>query len=201
MADYDSFFQGQQEGERILFVIYPHPIAEYVNYVKLVGIALVLMISFIFLGNIHPSFPLFGVFLAVAVFGIGALIVHTMQSKNIAYLTDRRIIRFESSNIFAVNSRALSWDDTVKVKTFPPNFLWRMFNIGTVTVHARSTMVHIDTQQQQNTWSNDDLDLHNVYYYKDLGNYIDKIIYLNKHNPQELQSLHPFVPKPKGQRY
>ena len=201
MATYETYFPGQQENERVLHVIHPHPIAEYVGFAKLTGIALVLMLSFIFLGNIHPAFPLLGIFLAAAVFGIGAIVIHTMNNKNVAYITDRRIVRFEASNIFNVNSRALSWDDTVKVKTFTPNFLWRIFNIGTVTVHARTTMIHIDSKEQQNTWSNDDLDLYNVYYYRDLGNYLDKIIYLNKHNPQELQALHAFVPKPKGQRY
>jgi hypothetical protein len=197
----DQYFPGQQEDERVLHIITPHPIAEYSSIAKLVGISLLLLVSLLFLGKIHPIFPLLGIVLALVVFVVGSLIVHTMHEKNIAYVTDRRIVRFESSNLFTTNSRSLSWDDTVKVKTFAPNFLWRMFNIGTVTVHAKTTLIHINSSTQQNTVTNDDLDLHDVYYYRDLGNYIDKILYLNKHNPAELSSLRAFVPKPKGQRY
>ena len=70
-----------------------------------------------------------------------------------------------------------------------------------MVVHAGSTYVHTHAQTRENLYTNDDLDLEHVFYYKDLGNYIDKILYIYKHNPQELAELRPFVPKPAGQRY
>ncbi|NMC63721.1 MAG: hypothetical protein GYA55_11215, partial [SAR324 cluster bacterium] len=40
-----------------------------------------------------------------------------------------------------------------------------------------------------------------VYYFGDLASYIDKIIYLEKAKPEEIATLRPFVPKPRGERY
>ena len=43
-------------------------------------------------------------------------------------------------------------------------------------------------------------ELTHVYYYRDLGNYIDKILYTYKQKPKEMKKIKPFVEKPKGQR-
>ena len=47
----------------------------------------------------------------------------------------------------------------------------------------------------------EDVSVGHVYYYGDLANYIDKIIYTFKTKPSEIQSVRPFVPKPAGKRF
>jgi hypothetical protein len=194
-------FPGQQEGERVLYTVRPHVFAEYVSYVKVGAIALLLLVSFAMLGKVSGALAVGGMLLGLGVFILGAFIVNRMFDGQVAYITDRRVVRFEASNLFAVNSRALSWDDVVKVKTYPPNFLWRAMNVGTVSFHAKTTLVSIDSSNQKNTITNDDLDLHHVFYYRDLGNYVDKLLYTIKHSPEEVKDFRPFVAKPTGQRY
>jgi hypothetical protein len=193
-------FPGQQEGEKILSVITPHQSAFVLEYFKLVCVSLLILVGFISLQKISPIFITVGILFSLFTLIIGFFLYRSLHAKRIAYLTDRRLVRFEPSNVFVVNSRSLTWDNTLKVKTFPTNLLWRLKNIGTVIVHSKTTSTSVNSPDQV-LLSNDDIVLKNVYYYKDLGNYIDKILYLYEHNSKELENIHPFVNKPKGQRY
>jgi hypothetical protein len=196
----DTTFPGIQEGEKILSVITPHPSVFTLEYVKLVAASLLVLVGFCSLNKINPVFVTIGILLSIAALILGALLYHSLHSKRITYITDRRIVRFEPSNAFVVNHRSLSWDDTSKVKTFSNNLLWRLKNIGTVVIHSKTSSATVNTTDQT-FMTNDDIVLKSVHYYKDLGNYIDKILYLHKNDKSEIQKLHSFVPKPKGKRY
>ncbi|PIU73408.1 hypothetical protein COS78_02515 [Candidatus Shapirobacteria bacterium CG06_land_8_20_14_3_00_40_12] len=196
----DTTFPGLQEGEKILSVITPHPSVFTLEYVKLITASLLVLVGFCSLNKISPIFVTIGILLSITALILGGLLYHSLHSKRIAYITDRRIIRFEPSNAFVVNHRSLNWDDTSKVKTFSTSLLWRLKNIGTVVIHSKTSSATVNTTDQT-FMTNDDIVLKNVHYYKDLGNYLDKILYLHKNDKSEIQKLHPFVPKPKGQRY
>jgi hypothetical protein len=201
MQNIQTSFEGQQTNERILYVVRPHDITLYVQLAKIYALSLAVMVSFFLLVSIFPFLPTIGIFLAVGIAGIGTIVAFSMFSKNVAYVTDRRMVRFEPATPFATNIRSVNWDDAVKVKTFAPNFLWKIFKVGTVIIHSSSSITHLHEDVRENTISNDDLDLQNVYYYRDLGNYLDKIIYTYRHERAELENVHPFVPMPKGKRY
>jgi len=196
----DTTFPGLQEGEKILSVITPHPSVFTLEYVKLITASLLVLVGFCSLNKISPIFVTIGILLSITALILGGLLYHSLHSKRIAYITDRRIIRFEPSNAFVVNHRSLNWNDTSKVKTFSTSLLWRLKNIGTVVIHSKTSSATVNTTDQT-FMTNDDIVLKNVHYYKDLGNYLDKILYLHKNDKSEIQKLHPFVPKPKGQRY
>jgi len=87
----------------------------------------------------------------------------------------------------------------VKVKTKTKNFIWRLLNIGSVIIHARSTILPVEGVEQVIT--NDDIQMDGIEYYQDLGNYLDKALYLYKKEPEKMGELRGFIPKPKGQRY
>lgn len=197
---YSRVFPGQQSDEKVLYEVRPHLAALYVTLVKIVGLSLVLFVFLMALARISPIFALLSFVISGAVMLIGAWATVTMFGRSVAYITDRRIVRFEAATPFATNSRALTWDQVAKIKTFPRNIMWKMLKVGTVAVHAASTFVHTHEHPRENIYTNDDLELEHVYYYKDLGNYLDKILYLYKHKPQELEELKPFIPKPAGQR-
>jgi len=196
----DTTFPGLQEGEKILSVITPHPSVFTLEYVKLITASLLVLVGFCSLNKISPIFVTIGILLSITALILGGLLYHSLHSKRIAYITDRRIIRFEPSNAFVVNHRSLNWDNTSKVKTFSTSLLWRLKNIGTVVIHSKTSSATVNTTDQT-FMTTDDIVLKNVHYYKDLGNYLDKILYLHKNDKSEIQKLHPFVPKPKGQRY
>ena len=77
----------------------------------------------------------------------------------------------------------------MKTKTYFHNpIVEKLLGIGSIEVHSR----HHEA---------DNLDIHHVVYHKDLGNYIDKLIFLNHNKPEEIPAVREFVPKPVGERY
>ena len=198
----DTDFFGKQEGERILFVVRPHPLSLTFKLFKIYIIALAVFIALTVLGTQLASMGVFilaGIVSAVLIAGFGTKIVTDYQKRDIAYITDRRLMRFEPTTLVATNPRSLTWDEVVKVKTYPPNALWKQLAIGNVVVHAR-TPVRAD-EHTPGAVSADDIELNDVFFYKDLGNYIDKILFTYKQKPKEMETIHEFIAKPRGERY
>jgi hypothetical protein len=203
MLNTANTFYGQQEGERILYLVRPHHLALIQNLVKVYGatsivLAMFLLLEFQISGKWGPL-TFVGLLLAVIVMVIGSYIARTGYQRNKTYITDRRIIRFEPTNLFATNTRSLTWDEVVKVKTYPLNFLLKQLAIGNVVVHARTTIRPIE-EEKPSVVTVDDIEMKNVYYYRDLGNYIDKILFTYKRKPKEIDLIKPFIAKPRGQR-
>ena len=203
MRNSDTDFFGKQTDERILYVVKPHPISTTFKLVWIYIIALVVFIVLAVLGSQIPAvtglFITGGLILAVIMIIVGTKITVDYAARDIAYITDRRLIRFEPTTLFATNPRSLTWDEVVKVKTYPPNFFWKQLAIGNVVVHAR-TPARPDDFGHGEVMA-DDIQLSDVYYYRDLGNYIDKILFTYKQKPREMEEIRSFVPKPRGERY
>lgn len=187
----ETQFDGQQEGERILYIVHEHPLTTYISFVT---IGLLALCIFGFTGLIASTFPESSgiIWIIGALFGLSVLVLGTLWTKrhheqSIAYITDRRIMRFEAVSPFFVAKRALFWNEALKAKAVTKNLFWKLLNIG---------MVVVETQVPEQG----EVRLGNVYYYDDLVNYIDKILYLFKNTPNEIIALRPFVPKPKGKR-
>ncbi len=196
-------FFGRQTDERILYVVYPHPLATTLKLIKISFVAVAVFVVLAVLGSQIPSFSalfvISGLVLGVLIVVLGTKIVTDYQKRDIAYITDRRLVRFEPTTLFATNSRTLTWDEVVKVKTYPPNVLWKQLAIGNVVVHARTPIRPDDSGHGEIV--GDDILINDVYYYRDLGNYIDKILFTYKQKPREMDEIHAFVPKPRGERY
>lgn len=204
MHNSDTDFYGKQTDEKILYVVRPHPLATTFGLIKIYVIAVVISLVLIILGtqieSLSGIFVTAGVVLFLLIIVIGTKIVLDWQTRNISYITDRRLVHFEPTTLFATNSRTLAWDEVVKVKTFPPNVIWKQLAIGNIVVHAR-TPIHPGGQDDAQGISVDDIELKSVYFYRDLGNYIDKILYTYKQKPTDIANIRPFVPKPRGERY
>lgn len=202
MLNTPTDFYGKQEGERILYLIKPHSLALIFTLVRICLAALVILIAFVLIGQATGSPALFvflGIIVALVMIAIGAYLAKTAFGRNKTYLTDRRIIRFEPTTFFATNTRSLTWDEVVKVKTYPANFIFKQLKIGNVIIHARTTVRTAD-EEITNKVTVDDIEMKQVYYYRDLGNYIDKILFTYKQMPAGVKDIKPFVPKPKGKR-
>ncbi len=194
-------FSGQQEGEKVLFHGLQHAVALVPGTVKVLGLGAAIIAGFSFLGSGHAGVVSLGVLLGLVVWALGIWAIFLMQGRNMFYITDRRIVRFEATTPFSTGMRSLGWDDTVKVKTYAPSLFWKLFNVGNVIVHAKSTFIHPADSAGDTVMTNDDIDLRFTHFYADLGHYIDKILYLHKNKPDEVAILHPFVEKPRGERY
>lgn len=213
MINTDTFFYGRQTGERILYVARPYPLAILTLLIKFLAAAGMVMILTlaagrqIFLEKYAFDIAMGGGVAAAAITGAGLWITDTARRKNVAYVTDRRIVKFEAINPFATAIRSLSWEEAVKVKTPPTNFIWKQLMVGTVVVHAKTTVASIDLTKNaersltENIVTDDDVEVKQVYFYRDLANYIEKILFLYKKHPKEVTELKPFVPRKKGERY
>jgi hypothetical protein len=202
MLNTDASFYGQQQGEKILYVIRPHIVTLYIALFKLAIAVAVILLSMVIAASVLPALQrmilLAGSIGSIVVGGVGLWI--TLSGKSIAYVTDRRIIKFDPTTPFATNIRSLSWDEVVKVNTFSHNLFLKQMKIGTVLTHAKSTIASTDKIKSENITTDDDIEIKNVYYYRDLGNYIEKILYLYKKHPKEIMDLPTFVSKPRGMR-
>lgn len=174
-------FDGQQQGERILYTINPHPFAK--NFILGRNVLIGLFVSifvFALVGAVGILFVLF--FLAVSNWW-----TITKYKKDVAYITDRRIIRFDQVSPFFKTKRELFWSEALKAKAYAPNVLFQMLRIGTLEVNPLMG-------------DSENVKITDVYYFEDLANYIVKILYTVKNSPTEISGLKPFIPKPKGKR-
>lgn len=207
MVNTNSSFYGQQTGERILHVIRPYPPALLAMMIKFMAAAATVMILAVaagrqaFLNKYEFDIAVGGGTVSALILGVGLWITDTVRRKNTAYITDRRIVKFEATNPFATSIRSLSWEEAVKVKTPPTNFIWKQLMVGTLVVHAKTTVASIDLTKTENVVTDDDVEVKHVYFYRDLANYIEKILFLYKKRPKEIAELVRFVPKGKGLRY
>lgn len=184
-------FDGQQEGERILYTITPHPIHKYLAVARLVFLALFFFVVLWVIGGIVPAITmalrLTGFILTIVLLIVGFWWNLTVFKKSRTYITDRRIIRFDVVSPFFTSKRALFWNEALKAKAYASNIFFRSFKIGTIDVEPQLA-------------EHEDVRVTDVYYFEDLANYIDKILFTFKNKPEEIASIKPFIPKAKGQR-
>lgn len=204
MINTEKSFYGQQEDEKILYAIRPHPLSATTKTIKVIVVSFVVFLILYLLGQYAHGGSRLMKFLSFVVGGaiifIGSKLIHSSQKRGISYITDRRVVRFDPTTFFATNIRSLSWDEVVKVKTYSPNILYKQLMVGNVVIHARTTVKTVG-EDIDNTVTADDIELKDVYLYRDLGNYVDKILFTYKQKPKEMDSVRAFIPKPRGQRY
>lgn len=192
MVDFEPEFSGQQTGERVLHRMRSHPLIKGFAYLKFALFALIIFLVFRTLGMLLPSFGGLlrgaGIGLALFAFGFGAWWIEKSYQLGITFITDRRIVRFEPIFPGFVNVRSLFWNEVQKAKGYPPNIVLRLLGVGVVEVEPSVANDH-------------DIRVTDVPYYHDIVNYIDKILFLFKNRPNEIEALRPFIAKPAGMRY
>ena len=194
-------FSGQQEGERVLYEVHPHHISFAIAMMKIGGISAIIFLMLTAVSFAFPMMTFLAIILPLIILIVGYWVNHGIHDKTVAYITDRRVVRFEATTPFHVGNRTLSFDDVTKIKTYGSGMIEGMANVGVVVFKARTTLVKGGMEQPTTEFVDDDIQLNHVYYYKDLGNYLDKLLYLYKHDREELKKLRRFVAKSRGNRY
>lgn len=184
-------FEGQQTDERILTTITPYALSKFIAITKIIFLAIFFYLVLILIGTIVPdaaaALRTIGLLLAIILLVVGIWWNNTVYAKDRAFITDRRIIRFDQVSPFFQTKRELFWNEALKAKSYAPNLLFRFLKVGTLEVEPVMG-------EAENVIVRD------VYYFEDLANYIDKILFLFKNKPEDMASLTPFVPKPRGHR-
>jgi len=183
-------FDGQQTDERVLYTVAPHTLVKTIAMVKLVAVCFIFYLILFVVAQTTPFtviLRIVGFFLVLVISLIGAIWNAYLEKTDRTYITDRRVIRFETVTPVLKTKRALFWNEALKAKAFAPSFLYRSLGIGEVII-----------EPQMNEGEN--VIIKNVTYYNDLANYIDKILFTFKNKPSDIAAMKPFIPKPKGQR-
>lgn len=187
----NEHFDGQQADERILYTVLPHPLTKTAALVSIAVLAVFFLLVVMMISTAVPvgvlTIRIVGGVLCVLFGVLGIWYTNSAFTQDRTYITDRRIIRFETVSPFFHTKRALFWNEALKAKAYAPSMIYRTLNIGNLTVEP----VMGEGESVRVT---------NISYYEDLANYIDKILYIVKNNPSSLATLKPFVPKPKGKR-
>jgi len=184
-------FDGQQTDERVLYTVRPHPFAKRLAIARVVVLAFFFFLVFLLISTIVPavssSLRIAGALTSLVLLSVGVWWNHVSFTRDKTFITDRRIIRFDTVSPFFQTKRALFWNEALKAKGYSPNLLFRFLKIGSVEVEPL-------LGEKENVIVTD------VYYFEDLANYIDKILFTFKNKPADIDTIMPFVPKPRGER-
>ena len=189
---YNVEFQGQQEDEKIFYVIRPHFFKRVVIWFRAFVVGFLCIGLSYMLSDRLPYDPNFsfvaGIIISLMVFlGLiwwGEFVYESAKG----IITDRRFVRIEAKFPIFRSKRSLFWNEVAKVKAYAPNLLFRFLKIGSLEVEP--TIAPLE-----------DVRVTYDFYFEDLGNYIDKILFARKNRPEDLNDMRPFVPKPAGKRY
>ncbi|MCB0318776.1 MAG: hypothetical protein KDD56_08460 [Bdellovibrionales bacterium] len=186
-------FAGMQTDERLLYLIRPHKIFLFFGIVQVIIITLAtffvwqrLSLEFFNFEKEIVWLGTFLVFIAGVLFLIWKFKYYFCYR---AYLTDRRIVRFEAIFPVTEKRRTLMWKEVAKTRGSAGSFIWRLFNIGELEIVPKL----IESEGEMN--------LPFVFYFEDLASYIDKIVYVSQNETFKLQEIRPFIARPKGSRF
>lgn len=187
----DPIFYGQQEGERVLHIVRPHPLFRVTRLMIsliLTGALsyLVFIIGLRFISEEHSLLfsMIIGLIILICLFWWNEIVYRKAR----AYITDRRFVRVEALFPCFERRRSLFWNEVGKAKGYPANFVFRFLKIGNISIAPLIVPL-------------EDITIKWVYYFDDLVNYIDKILYLHKNEPESLKTLRAFIERPKGERF
>lgn len=184
-------FDGQQSDERVLTIITPHITRFIFSFITSLSIFVFIIVILYTTTSFLPTGGnvVRGIFtiLSLIVLGITIWWFWKTQTSDKTYITDRRIIRFDVVTPFFTNKRALFWNEVLKVKAYANNVILRLMKIGILQIEPVAA-------------EHESIIIPDVYYHEDLANYIDKIIFAFKNKPEEIHTIKPFIPLPKGKR-
>ncbi|RIL11223.1 MAG: hypothetical protein DCC75_02785 [Proteobacteria bacterium] len=189
----DNHFAGQQADEQILYIIRPHLIMLAIRICQVLFLSGLAHLAWLRSGSIlSRRFEIdqnIGYYAIWVVTAVALWWVWKYWRTLRAYITDRRIVRFEAVFPVTEKRRALFWREVTKTRGVASSVIWRLINIGAVEV---SPLV---------AEYGGSIILPYAHYFEDLAAYMDKIIHATKFNPEQIKEIRPFVTKPKGQRY
>ena len=186
-------FPGQQWDEPILHIMRPHWTMIVSRLLRTFFFSGLSLFAWWRINNHLPdlfsTYEFFGYMIAIGAMAVFSWWHLKYYSRLRAYITDRRIVRFQAVFPITETRRAIFWREVVKTRDLADHFIWRAVKIGTVELSSHLTE------------GGSEISFPFIYYFEDLVSYLDKIIHCSKENPEEIASIKPFVAKPRGMRY
>ncbi|MDP3724345.1 MAG: hypothetical protein Q8R11_01795 [bacterium] len=190
-------FQGKHQDEVVLYVSRMHRLALIKNII-LICLAAGMLLYFLWtfgrglVGFILPTNMLIiTTILIVAAWIFSLWWAWVIWSKNYFVITDRRLVKLGYHSPFTSYQLSANLSELQDSAATSRSVLEQILGIG--TFYARTSAAAI-------------FDFHFEYlpFHRDLHNYVNKLLYTLKHDPnatQTLKSFRPFIPKNRGERY
>ncbi|CAN5198559.1 hypothetical protein BH11PAT1_BH11PAT1_7050 [soil metagenome] len=193
----DFQFPGQSTDEEILYVTREAPIVLTIKRLGVIGVALLMIFGGLFLSSLPPEispaiiasaqmlFIIFGVIFGV----IGWWWVSVLWKKSLFILTNRRLTKFIYVTPWNRYNLSVTLDKIENTGAYNRGNFEAFFKVGTLT--ARSSAGNREEKYFFVT---------RIKAAEDLANYINKLLFIFHHNPQQLVKFRPFLPHLKGER-
>ena len=186
-------FSGQHSDEKVISEIKPYaPVIVVKTFYKILISSVIT--TFFWYGNLIlleyiPDYRISGTLIIslTTLFLIWLSFLTSKQRKT--FITDRRIVHFEPSSPFSSTKKSLFWSEATRAKDSEDFSLWNLLKVGTVHV------LSYDGSEKS------EILLRYIYNSEDLTNYIDKLIFSFKQNPDSLKDFPSFEPDPKKRVY
>ncbi len=210
---YQYKFPGQASDEQILFVLRENPIMLWVRRVVVVVAAGVVLVVGWWLGGIVAQLGAVSVgslvklvsVLAALAFGvIGWWWISTLWFKSLFILTTKRLTKFVYTTPMSRYNLSLPLDQIVDTGSYTKGIIQSLFGLGTLTARSSASSSGIATDEESSGLGKR---INKKYFYienimraEDLQQYINKLLYANKHAHDRLSTFRPFIAELKGER-
>lgn len=209
---YDTYrFPGQATDERILYVTREHKLFLFSKLFAVVLIALAIFLtSYVFyfafksifsLNSFTFLFPLTLVLAGGFIF-VGFWWVLSLWKKSLAILTNKRLTKIVYTTPFNRYNQSLPLEMIVDTSCNNQGFFegvaHSLLQVGTLTARSSASSSGVSTEDT-NRVNKKYFYLENIKYCEDLQQYLNKILSLLSHSPEQLETFRPFIPHLKGE--
>lgn len=193
----DIRFPGQATDERILYVgreakimLYARLIFVVVAALVLTGVGLaILEVLGSFIGSAANGIFFLILLLGIVFGGIGLWWVDTTWKKSVFIFTNRRLTKFIYVTPWNRYNLSVTLDMIEDTGAYTKGYFRALFKIGTFT--ARSAAGNREEKY---------FFVDNVEHGEDLANYVNKLLFIFKHEVAKLETLRPFISAKSGER-
>ncbi len=190
----DLHFPGMNSGEKILFVTRESAIMRSLRIISLVFITLMMLIIMSTLVRLGSDFvPAISV-LTIPVFVIGGILflggiwwISETYRKSLFIITSRRLTKIIYTTPFTWYQFSLGLDEIADTGSYSSTYFEALFKLGYFVARSGAAAVK-------------NFKIVNITFAADLHNYVNKLLYAFKHNPEHIDTFRPFIPHLKGER-
>ena len=209
---YDSHrFPGQATDEKILYITREHELFLFSRMFSVILIAAAIFLtSYVFSLAFKSifSFSSFAFLLPLTLILAGGFTiigfwwVYSLWVKSLAILTNKRLTKIVYTTPFNRYNQSLPLEMIVDTSCNNQGFFegvaHSMLQVGTLTARSSAASSGVSTEDTDRV-NKKYFYLENIKYCEDLQQYLNKILSVLSHNPEQLENFRPFIPHLKGE--
>ena len=204
----DYRFPGQASDEKILYIQRENPTILWwhrslVILVSLLLFGMVAWISSLLKNNfgikVPTIIPTFIFFAAIGVAIFGWWWASALWKKSIGLITTKRLTKFIFTTPFNRHNFSLPLDMVVDTGAYRKGFKQAIFQLETFTARSSASSSGVSTADPTRI-NKKYFYLENIKFAEDIQHYVNKLLYVFRHNLDQIQTFRPFIHQKYGNR-